>query len=71
MNTLETDASKALIEIQKTLSAIKDGVEVIALALSAGSNVRLLGGGVTEADVHKMAVDRLKRIAAETPPDKR
>jgi hypothetical protein len=70
MTTLETDASKTLIEIQKTLSAIKDGVEVIALALSAGKNVRLLGGGVTEGDVHKMAVDRLKRIAAETSPDR-
>ena len=65
MNTTEADTSKALIEIQKTLSAIKDGVEVIALALSAGNNIRLLGGGVTESDVHKMAVDRLKRIAAE------
>ena len=70
MNTTEADTSKALIEIQKTLSAIKDGVEVIALALSAGNNTRLLGGGVTESDVHKMAVDRLKRIAKELPPGK-
>lgn len=71
MTTLETDAAKTLIEIQKTLSAIKDGVEVIALALTAGTNVRLLGGGISEGDVHKLAVDRLKRIAAESPPDRR
>jgi len=70
MNTLEAETSKTLNDIQRTLSAIKDGVEVIALALSAGSNVRLLGGGISEADVHKMAVERLKRIAAETPPGK-
>jgi len=70
MSPLEIETAKTLEEIHKTLCAIKDGVEVIALALSAGSNVRLLGGGITEGDVHKLAVDRLKRIAAETPPEK-
>ena len=63
----ETD--QLLQDIRAELSGIRTALDLVALSLTIGQKVRLLGGHVTEPDVRMAAERRLRRIVEGQIPN--